>query len=191
VDVFIEPGSSDLLAALRRATRARHERLDAAIAGAFTRDRYVAFLRASLSAIDAIEPALERWRPAGAAPSRERLRADLTALGAPVPPPAAAEVFADADAALGAAYVLEGSALGGQVLARQVVAALGEVPTSYLAPQGGPATGARWKQFLGTLERRGAATPASAHARACDAACATFDRFADAFAAAGLFTDEH
>jgi heme oxygenase len=188
VGAFIEPGGSDLLAALRRATRARHQRLDTAITGSFSRDRYVAFLRASLAAIDAIEPAIERWRPAGAAPSRERLRADLIALGEPAPAAAAAEVLADIDAALGAAYVLEGSALGGQVLARRVEAALGDAPTRYLAPHGGPATGVRWRQFLVELERHGAAAPASARARACAAACATFDRFIDAFVAAGLLT---
>jgi heme oxygenase len=186
VDARTEPGASGLLAALRRATRAHHQRLDTALTGTFTRDRYVAFLRASLAAIEPIEPAIERWRPAGGAPSRDRLRADLSALGAPAPARSAAEIFADADAALGAAYVVEGSALGGQVLARRVEVALGAVPTSYLAPHGAPATGARWRSFLAALERHGAATTAAAHARACAAACATFDRFTAAFVAAGL-----
>jgi heme oxygenase len=191
VDAGLDPARTDLLTALRSATRARHARLDEAIDGAFTRDRYVAFLGASLAAVEGIEPAIERWRPAGAHPSRrERLRADLRALGAPAPVASDALAVADDSEAVGAAYVLEGSALGGQVLARRVVAALGEVPMSYLAPQGGPATGARWKQFLAALERHGAATPASAHARACAAACATFDRFADAFVRAGLLAPQ-
>jgi heme oxygenase len=189
VDVFSGPAPTDLLTALRSATRARHARLDQAIDGAFTRDGYVAFLGASLAVVEAVEPAIERWRPAADHPSRrERLLADLRGLGAPAPGASAPMAFADASQALGAAYVLEGSALGGQVLARRVEAALGDVPTRYLAPHGGPATGVGWRQFLVELQRHGVAAPASARARACDAACATFDRFIDAFVAAGLLT---
>ena len=62
--------------------------------------------------------------------------ADLESLGVP---PGAAMVqppFPGFGEALGCLYVLEGSALGGRIVARMVCAAIGEVPTAFLTGRG-------------------------------------------------------
>lgn len=155
-----------LLDQLRLHTRTRHATLDAAID---VTARYPAFLQASLAALDELEPAIARWRPIAA--RREALRADLAELGAPAIP-AVPLPFAPATPveALGCAYVVEGSALGGAVLAKRVA----DQPTRYLR------IGGAWKSFAAEL---------AAHAaddRACALACATFDHYAAAFRAAGV-----
>ena len=117
---------------------------------------HAAFLRAHARALPGLEAAI------GAAlgeadwldwPARRRLpalQADLAALGeaAPAPLPVA---LPDADrqaAALGAAYVMEGSRLGNAMLRRGLPAA---APAAYLAHQpAGAASG--WPGFLAGLE---------------------------------------
>lgn len=88
-----------------------------------------------------------------------RLVADLASLGVVetktgVPPPTLGSV----GAALGAMYVLEGSALGGRVIQKR--ASTGDADLtglSFLDPYGA-ALGERWRSFLGILERE-TATP--------------------------------
>jgi heme oxygenase (biliverdin-IX-beta and delta-forming) len=72
--------------------------------------------------------------------------------------------------ALGAMYVLEGSRLGGQVLARQVARAAGHVPTRFLAGAGAR-TGARWASFCRFAEERAAAPCAIEQAAAAAVDC--------------------
>ncbi|HSR97721.1 MAG TPA: hypothetical protein VLM79_11755, partial [Kofleriaceae bacterium] len=72
-----------LLSTLRARTAAAHARLDDGLAraGGLDADRYPELLRASLAVVGPLEPALARWLPAVALPSRvAALRADLTAL---------------------------------------------------------------------------------------------------------------
>jgi heme oxygenase len=177
----------DLHAALRRATASRHRALDDALAFArtpLTRERYVAFLQGSLRVLAVLEPALARWPGAGVEALRvASLRADLRTLGRSCDaghadvrgPESLAEAF-------GAAYVVEGSALGGRVLAGVVQRALGErTPTSYLRLRGG-ATHAHWQHWLARLQAFEADTHSHERASTCTMACTTFDSYARSLA---------
>lgn len=139
---------------LRAATAPHHDRVDAIFSRADLADRdgYGRFLQAQAGAYLPVEAALTH---AGAAalvpdwPARRRapkLVADLAALGRDVPDDPADIAFDDAAAVLGGVYVLEGSRLGGAVLARGVPV---EFPRTFLAldHSGG------WRQLLDVLER--------------------------------------
>jgi heme oxygenase len=55
-------------------------------------------------------------------------------------------------AALGCLYVLEGSTLGGQIVARRARAALGEhLPVAFFSGPGGGEVGAKWRAFQTAL----------------------------------------
>jgi heme oxygenase len=181
--------------ALRAATHSRHEALDRALMPpglAWTRPRYRRFLRGTLSAVTTLEPAIAELLPDLAlmeAPSRiARLRGDLRALGDDaVVEPVAAPVLPGRAAALGAAYVIEGSMLGGQHVAQALSRDLGvdEAGMTYLRPAG-VAIGPRWKTFVAALDAFGASAPASDWRAAETAAAATFAAFAEAFRREGL-----
>lgn len=162
---------------LREATGADHERLDALFAHFDLADpaAYGHFLAAHAAAVSAVEPALDA---AGMArlipdwPARRRaalIRADLDALGIEPPVPLAPPVLAGDAAAWGAAYVIEGSRLGGAFLARQVGAGL---PTAYLAA---PQAKGAWRTFLQALDEALVSERQCAGATA--AARATFEIF--------------
>jgi heme oxygenase (biliverdin-IX-beta and delta-forming) len=184
----------DLLTLLRERTRDRHARLDAAIdfrANDITTGRYAAFLRGVLAVVTPLEPAIASCLGAPTGRSRaERVRADLATLRASteityVPlrtPQNVAEAY-------GCAYVLEGSTLGGLVLARAVEATLGPTgPTSYLRLRGAD-TPRAWKSFIERLGAFGATATAGQMNAACDIACATFDAYAVSFVATGAIED--
>ncbi|WP_227816334.1 biliverdin-producing heme oxygenase [Nitrogeniibacter aestuarii] len=103
-----------------------------------------------LSAAEARALAGCAWRYA---PRQADLARDLAALGEPVTMPAPAVwpshlLPTSTWTAIGAAYVLEGSRLGGQLIARHLRASLGEaVPLAYYG--GGLA---QWHAFLSVLE---------------------------------------
>lgn len=86
------------------------------------------------------------------------LRADLTALGASSDVPCADDAFLpmrQPEAAWGCLYVMEGSTLGGQIIARTLAASIDVHPTSggsFHVPYG-PLTGARWQTFRALLAR--------------------------------------
>lgn len=123
---------------LREKTAALHDQVDAAF-GRFdiaTRAGYRALLAAHARAVPAFEAALEPWSdilPDWPARTRSAaLFADLHALGTD---PAAIDslavpAVASPAAAFGVAYVLEGSRLGGKVIAKQLPA---DLPRAYLA----------------------------------------------------------
>jgi heme oxygenase (biliverdin-IX-beta and delta-forming) len=164
--------------ALRQGTAADHERLDA-LFGTFKLDNeaaYRAFLTAHAMALPAVERALDKagfdledW------PERHResaIAADLAALGAAIPetlPPPALDTPA---AQWGAAYVIEGSRLGGAMLARSVPE---NWPKSYL---GTPLPAGAWRDFLAKLDAA-LATPDDI-AAATTSARATFGLFEQA-----------
>jgi heme oxygenase len=170
----------DARAALRAGTAADHERLDA-LFGRFRLDDpqdYRAFLSAHAMALVAIEQALDtadfaallddwpRRRRAGA------IAADLAAIGEPVPPPLPAPPLDTPAARWGAAYVVEGSRLGGALLARSVPQGL---PKSYLGLVQPPGM---WRKFLEKLDK---ALPLPQDvAQATDSARATFGLFEQA-----------
>jgi heme oxygenase len=156
--------------AIRAGTADDHARLD----GLFERfdlgdrDDYGRFLAAHARALPAVEQALDAAGADALIPDwadRRRsalIAADLTALGIAPPPVASFPPLAGDAECWGTAYVVEGSRLGGALLARRVAAGL---PRAYL----------------------GAAQPKGAWARfvaAMDAALATDDEVARATAAA-------
>lgn len=149
-----EPRRGAARAALRAATHDAHARLDA-LFGAFDLADpadYGRFLSAHARALSAVEPAIEAAGLAEALPDwpvrrrREAIAADLAALGLPVAEPLEAALPPGRAAAWGLAYVLEGSRLGGGLLARQVAPGL---PRAYLAQPQPPGA---WRKFLELLE---------------------------------------
>ncbi|MCW8087771.1 biliverdin-producing heme oxygenase [Sabulicella glaciei] len=141
-----EAGSREFL---RQATRAAHDAVDEAF-GAYAmagRDGYTRFLRAQASVLPAMEHDLDPsallppWRGRG-----PLLEADLAALGEAMPPPAPLALPPGEAARLGAIYVLEGSRLGGAMLARQVPA---EWPGAFLRT---PAPPGLWRAVIALLE---------------------------------------
>lgn len=116
------------------------------------------------------------------APRVPRIERDLRALGMSAsqiaalpdaPPPA---LPGDA-AAYGALYVLEGSALGGQIIARQAADTLGLTSQAGLAffSGGGMPSGRRWRRFCHDLDA--ACTAPDDRTAALTAAKATFAAF--------------
>ena len=132
-----------------------------------------AFLAAWEPAVVALLPApRQRWLRDRS--RRHFLRRDLQALDIAPAAPASIAAPQDAAGAWGALYVLEGSALGGQVITR-ALAGSGLAPergTAYFHGWGA-ATGAMWRDFRGVLE--GELDSPDAIARACEAARQTFD----------------
>ena len=143
--------------ALRAGTRDAHARLDSALPSlAFSEPQlYAAFLRWHAAILPPCENALEQagitrlipdWAERRRTPA---LMADLRALGAACPPPAAVELPAQDAALIGTAYVLEGSRLGGAALARTVPAPLRPAATAYLEH----GAGARlWPRFVEIID---------------------------------------
>ena len=158
---------------LRSATRTEHEATEATLPlmdSMLTKEQYVAALQGMLRAIEAwdawtaiscpprLKPLLEGRRRSGL------LRADLAYLGealaAPVPSedaPWLPAISSDPDEFeamfLGAMYVVEGSTLGGQYIARHVEEILDLPPgrgDAYFRGYG-EHTGAMWKEFKATL----------------------------------------
>ncbi|MBB4290906.1 heme oxygenase [Rhizobium leguminosarum] len=159
-----------LRSALRTHTADCHAAVDT-LFGSFNLSRiqdYKAFLRAHARVVPSVEQALEEAGIARLLPDwLERRRAHLLAadirelddrLPVPVPQPA---LRCDA-AVWGAAYVLEGSKLGGALLARAVP---DHLPSSYLSPQGPKGA---MRLFMDRLDGSNVGDPAAAIAAARD-----------------------
>jgi heme oxygenase (biliverdin-IX-beta and delta-forming) len=170
---------------LREATAARHAAVDS-LGGGFPVDRpagYRRFLRAHARALPATEQALEAAGIAALLPDwperarRHALLADLAALGEAPPPSLPFAPPAGPAAALGIAYVLEGSRFGNGMLLRQVRAdgSSKAPPVAYLSHK------APWPVFLSQLEHR-LSDPAS-WPQAVEGALAAFAVFHAALAA--------
>ncbi|MCW1431460.1 biliverdin-producing heme oxygenase [Novosphingobium sp. JCM 18896] len=137
------------VAHLRAATRVDHEQVDAAY-GRFaldTRDGYRDFLTAHAR----ILPLAERLIDPGALVEgwhgrTQALHDDLAALGGEAPPELDFALPPGAAARWGALYVIEGSRLGGAVLARSVPEGL---PAAYLGARHGSGG---WRDLLARLE---------------------------------------
>lgn len=166
--------------ALRDGTRAEHEALDGLFARFDLSDRrsYARFLSAHAEALAPVEAildasAVERVAPDWPARGRmAALRDDLAAVGGSVPAPSAGERIDDVATLAGMLYVIEGSRLGGRLLARQVAA---DLPTDYLDADQGKGS---WRNLLDMLEAI-LSDPAMTD-RAIVSACQTFARFAAA-----------
>lgn len=186
VPSLIPVAAAGPLPALRAATRSHHDRVDRLVDLARLRERahYARVLQALDGFLGPWEDCVLTALPAawhGWLRQRSRrafLAQDLRSLG--VAPLAAARgmlPLRDSAAAWGSVYVLEGSALGGQVIARSLVHA-GFGPggaTAYFHGWGG-ATGRMWAEVRALLEGELATRERLAHA--CEAACLTFDALA-------------
>lgn len=172
---------------MRAATEPDHRRLELALDlldPALSLERYRAVLAAFWGFYAPLEVSFRRF--AGTAPPRDfalpdraRLLAqDLDALGVPLPRPRCADLPAVASLAelAGCLYVVEGAALGGQVLARELENRWSLRPDAGLAffhGEGPRATKRRWQRVLDWLDRvdlRGTSRPDT-----IAAASATFD----------------
>ncbi|QIK96335.1 biliverdin-producing heme oxygenase [Sphingomonas sp. HDW15A] len=138
---------------LRAATRAAHDRVDAYFAGFDLADQrqYGEFLLAHAAAFLPAEqaiadaggsnlPGFHQHRRSAA------LRQDLANLGLDSPSTGSIPPLRSFPEVLGGAYVLEGSRLGGAVLARQVAAGL---PRRFLAA---PTPAGHWRAFIAYLD---------------------------------------
>lgn len=176
--------AEDLRLHLRAATMAAHDLLDhtmQAASGWQTLADYARFLSLQHAARAPIEVWLEGHAPADLRPPAQTplIARDLAALGLALPAPAADFAMADHAAAegeaLGAAWVLAGSALGNKAILKQMRRASaahgGNWPSAFL---GDDAMLAYWQGLRARIERPAAA--AQAHA-AADAASAVFDHF--------------
>ena len=138
---------------LRVATRAAHDRVDALFSDLDLADPidYRRFLIAQAAAFLPVERALDASGAAdlfsdwGERRRADLLRADMDALGLAIPTPIAEPHFVSPAEVAGAAYVLEGSRLGGAMLARSVPAAF---PHAFLKSPGN----GQWRGFLVQLE---------------------------------------
>lgn len=173
--------ASDALTALRRATRSDHERVDRLIDVERLRDpaHYARVLQVLDAFLAAWEPAVAAALPAPwkawlqARSRRGFLRHDLAHLGLASTTPAALPPLSGGAAAWGAIYVMEGSALGGQFIARSLQeAGLHQAGGASYFRGWGAATGGMWREVRGLLEAQ-LDSPA-ATAQACEAARQTF-----------------
>lgn len=165
---------------LRAATAGDHDAVDAAFGGFALDDAdgYRRFLLAHARALPAVEMALT-----GAAddelpafrPRTSALAGDLAALGEAVPAPLPFAATGDA-ARWGALYVIEGSRLGGQLLARSLPAGM---PAAYLSARHLPG---EWRTLLAALDARAAAADAVWRETAMAGARDTFALYARAAA---------
>lgn len=163
--------------ALRAATQSGHAQVDALLSTLNLGDRaeYGRFLAAQARAFLPVEAGLDRVDLAAVLPDwpgrrrSEALVADMEDLGAPLPPASPAAAFGGVEAALGAIYVLEGSRLGGRVLARSVAPGL---PRRFLEA-GDPA---HWRKLIAVLDAT--LVTEVQLAVAIEAARAVFARFA-------------
>ena len=159
-----------MLEALRAATRDHHAALEAALdltAEGLDLAAYRRVLARFYGFHAALEPRLEAaapWEDLGWAFDVRRklplLRRDLAALGldpAALPRCDALPPLAGLQAALGCMYVIEGSTLGGQQLARHFARHLGLEATTGAAYFGsyGAEVGPRWRDFRAFLAERG------------------------------------
>lgn len=163
---------------LRVATAPDHERVDRAFGAFDLADRadYRAFLEAQAYAFLPIEAAIDAADPRHLLPDwparrrGDRLRMDLAELGIVTPRTGDRPVVeGDADI-LGTIYVLEGSRLGGAMLARSVPA---EVPQRFLDNS----SSKMWRDLIEMLDKH--LVTGDQHSLAIDAARRTFAMFED------------
>jgi heme oxygenase len=147
-----------VLARLRDETRDEHEAIEAALDWR-ARASDAASYRHWIARLHGFH---RGWEPAVAAaladpaffdPRRKLhlLADDLARLGGCAAPAAPVAAFATPAEALGSMYVIEGSTLGGQLIARHVRATLGFEPTYHASY--GPAAGRMWRGFRARIER--------------------------------------
>ncbi|TAA25773.1 biliverdin-producing heme oxygenase [Pseudoxanthomonas winnipegensis] len=176
-----------LARALREATAQAHAAVEAlphmhALArGILPPDQYVRVLQRHLALVEPWERTHAAWLATLAAPGwryRARgpaLRADLVALGAAAPPVAPLAEPEPAAAAWGQLYVIEGSLLGGRLIARAFRTAQPALAAALAYFDLGSDAPGAWRQFQACLE---AALPSDPQRQAAiGGAQAMFSRF--------------
>lgn len=162
---------------LRDATGAAHDVVDAAF-GAHdlaSPEAYRRFLLAHARALPAAERVMAALPFARTLPTRAALlAADLAELGVGVPDPLPFTPGEDAGTLWGVLYVVEGSRLGGAMLARQVPS---ELPGRYLGAVHSPG---QWRAIRAALDEAAAGKGADWTARMIAGALATFALYAAA-----------
>lgn len=172
---------NNAVAQLRAATRGAHETVDAAFGGydLTTRDGYRDFLIAHARALPVAEARMRTLAFARTlTPRTPLLAADLAALGVAMPAPAAADTAPDTApdtaAAWGTLYVVEGSRLGGAMLARGVPDGL---PAAYLGAVHGPGD---WRTIRAAIDAAAVDRDDAWRERMTAGALASFDLYARA-----------
>lgn len=177
--------TSDPLQALRSATREHHERVDRLMDLQRLHDpaHYARVLQVLAAFLAGWEPVIAsalpaRWQAWLQARSRRAfLQRDLQVLHIADPAPARVAVPATHAGAWGSIYVMEGSALGGQFIARALARSGRDAQRGAAYFHGwGDATGAMWREVRGLLASELDTPPAVA--QACEAARQTFDTLA-------------
>lgn len=174
----IAPDAGRIRQALRAATTDDHHRVDA-IFGRYSLDSasgYQAFLTAHARAVGALETLADP-----AVPRLPLLKRDLATLGAACPPALPVVASTAPGFVWGLRYALEGSRLGGAMLARQVAEGL---PKAYLSAVHGKG---EWAQFQHAMDNAAAAADGHWLEDAVLGARAAFALFAQA-GEAGLET---
>ncbi|WP_167772558.1 biliverdin-producing heme oxygenase [Ramlibacter henchirensis] len=177
---------NDTLASLRQATAGQHARIESLVGlgGPFGRGHYGRVLQGFGAFLHGWEPAVARTLPRQLLPWFARGRRaflidrDLAALGLPALGPEAAVVphLEDRADALGSLYVMEGAALGGQLIAANLRHRLridADNGGAYFNGCGS-GTAARWREYR-SLAQSQLEDDARARARAADAAVRTFE----------------
>ena len=163
-----------MISILRAETDAEHAAVDEAF-GHFdlsSPEGYARFLTAHARVVPGAERALAHWALPAWPPRTELLLRDLSCLHVAIPSPLEPAPPRSIAEAYGVQYVLQGSRLGGRLLARRVGTGL---PASYLSAGHGPG---EWQGFLANLAAA-IDTPA-AHRAAVEAARWMFARFREA-----------
>lgn len=164
-------------AALRITNASKHDAVDAAFGRFDLADRrsYGAFLTAHACALPGVERALAQVTALPAFVARASLlEQDLAALGMAMPSALPFAVPASLARAYGALYVIEGSRLGGAMLARQVPSTLPHAYLSATHDAGG------WRSFGKRLDAAAEAGGETWVEEAIEAAEAVFDLYAKA-----------
>jgi heme oxygenase (biliverdin-IX-beta and delta-forming) len=177
---------------LKEETRGAHASAESAVRlldDALTLDDYRGYLSRMYGLISAFEAELAgfgEWRELGIDFEARRklplLERDLAVLGvdsAALPVYRGLDLEGDFARVLGAAYVIEGSTLGGQILARHVEEKLGlgaESGAAFLRSYGAE-LGRRWREFGAAVERYAEADPASLAPRILAGANEAFEAF--------------
>ena len=154
-------GRETLRDALRRHTHGAHERVDAAMSrlDLAREPDYARFLLTHARVLPGVERRLSEAGPECTPPDwplrrrTDALLGDLRAMRLDPPAPMPVEIGAGAMACAGAAYVLEGSRLGGAVLARGVA---GHLPKGFLEHGTGDRLWPRFVAWLGSMDADGA-----------------------------------
>ena len=182
-----DPDQLTLTTELRAKTAHVHEALDASLTHAFGQvDQYIAFLRASYRVLSNLDGALNSLIARPMAERCEQIATDLQQLGqsTPTEQPAVWRPSNVAEA-MGCAYVVEGSRLGGLMLSKVVQRQLDLTATNYLRGKG-PLTKDMWKNFMRELDSWGERAAIADRQRAASGSTATFSAYTRCFADEGL-----